>query len=537
MSDRFHTATTSLSIALIAAVLQILATIKVAVTPTAQLATVAQQDGAPYLYGGLVLAVALVLVWLVRRIPGLAIAVTIATAAAEGFILRPHTSWLGIAVHGELALHHFLTFLSAGICITVAISCATRQQAGTSRWVAVFGIITGVAAVLAAHVLPGLVESRWADRIHGYGFASLLISSGWMLGLALKRTSPLLRWTSIGLFALPILRVGLAWPEGLSGASVAEPYRGLLTAALVLALTVPFYTFVLRDPKAHPAAKGVLMGLSAVFTVLFFLLYRSSFAMFEDELGFLPQSWYGFPLPYPESIPRWQATMGAMPMFFGLSTVYCGILSTQHRVYIIALAMMLVTGLGLSSGQLVLMAASAQLVWIEALWHPSQPPASSQNAASFPVDDIFATLGHRLGWSDIIDVDQANGRTIALKGDLDGVPVDARARQLHHVQWDVTIRIGIPGHQPPIVELVPDHRSGGSRPDHPIGKTHRISGSSRELEQRPDDVLTALLPYPAASAKFWEAGTEIKLGSMNATLQVEDLHRLIVTVVAMNRPA
>ena len=59
---------------------------------------------------------------------------------------------------------------------------------------------------------------------------------------------------------------------------------------------------------------------------------------------------------------------------------------------------------------------------------------------------------------------------------------------------------------------MPSTVSGGPRPAHELGRTHRAIGDVRRLEEVDDAQLDALQPFVGAKARYWDAGIEIDLG-------------------------
>jgi hypothetical protein len=212
-------------------------------------------------------------------------------------------------------------------------------------------------------------------------------------------------------------------------------------------------------------------------------------------------------------------------IFFIFHTVYAGLMSWDERVRGVTLGLLAVSGLGLSNPQLTLMVAAGHLLWIDTLLQPGgerpfAPPPS-------PVEEVLKAVAVTLGLDPPVVLEAADGTVVALKGELAGSPLDLRARPGRGDTWKVSLDAGIIGRGRPGVELAPDSTPAGQRPEHPIGKTHRVRGDMRSLELVGDDVLDTLRPFSDAHAKFWPAGARLEFGQDLARFEASSVAELL----------
>lgn len=506
---RFASAAILVGFVLAAAILQVLATIKLGLASVDALARVAHQPAAPYLWGTLGAAVVLLVVWILRGTPWRALGAFALLAVPLVLVLAGKISVLGLAFHGESMLHHFTALLSAIGCAQILVDWATMRALGRARWFPIALCSGGVLGALAVHVMrmfsvPGFPFERVTQAATACALAGLLTA----LAVLWKRAQPpALRWVSMLLIGVLFLRVGLAGPGGLHGAAVPEEARTLLLATVVLcALSVAS----LFRPQAAPGVRGLVVLLSALATALLYLMYQRSFGMLEDGIGGLAQSLFAFPLPYPEYVAPWRVYAVCSGLFVMFLTVYGSLMAVEDRVRGTALALLLVTGLGLNHPQLLLMTLGGHLLWLASLLVPA--PGTAPRPAKESISVILQEFAATTQLPAPVVLTQPGHEVIAVRGELAGTAVDVRARSRRGEAWHIRVRVGVPGRGRPEVELQPDGSASGARPAHPIQRTHRIRGSARALERVDDPTLDALLAFARARARFWSAGTEIELG-------------------------
>lgn len=515
---------------LAAAILQVLATIKLGLAPMDALERVAHASAAPYLGALLGLGCAMLLAWVLRSRPLVAALTILGLGGVSVWALWNRVSWLGFAFRGEYVLHHFATLLSAATCLHVTLAWVRRRWLGRRRLVPVVLLGLGVLAMLAVH-LHGQPAWRgpWRPEVQALATALLLVGPLTALVLFWPYAEPTAyREISAVLLAIMILRVGLAGWGGLEGASVPAEHRTVLVGAVVLGAA---FVFVRFRPANPPGVRSLVVLLAAVATGLLYLMYHRSFGLLEDGIGGLAHSLFAFPLPYPEYVARWRVMVVVVGLFLMFVTVYGGLMAYEERTRGATLGLLLVTGLGLSNAQLVLMSTAAQLVWLESLLCRERP--AGYRAPARPIAEIFRDLADAAGWT-LVTLDTTHGLLMAVRGDLAGTSVDVRAKRVETERWKVRLRVGVPGRSPAEIELRPDAGHGGLRPTHVLARTHRVQGSVRALEGRGDALLDALVEFPRSRTKLWPAGSEIELGDDLTHLEAAPLERLIR---AMAEPA
>jgi len=515
---------------LAAAILQVLATIKLGLAPLDALERVAHASPVPYLVASFGLGCAALLAWLLRARPVVAGSAVVVVGAILTAALWNRVSWLGFAFRGEYVLHHFATLLSAAACLHVTMAWIRRPWLGHRRLVPAVLLGAGVLAMLAVH-LHGqpLWRGPWRPEVQALATALLLAGPITALALFWSYAEPTAyRDVSAVLLSILVLRVALAGWGGLEGASVPAEHRTLLVGAVVFGAMFVF----LRFRPVNPAGvRSLVVLLAAVATGLLYLMYQRSFGLLEDGIGGLAHSLFAFPLPYPEYVARWRVVVVVVALFAMFVTVYGGLMAYEERTRGATLGLMLVTGLGLSNAQLVLMTTAAQLVWLESLL--CRERSVGYRAPARPIGDILQDLADATGWT-VVTLDTAHGLLTAVRGDLASIAVDVRAKRVGTERWKIRLRVGVPGRSPAEIELRPDTGHGGLRPTHALARTHRILGSVRALEGRGDALLDALLEFPRARAKLWPAGSEVELGDDLTHLEAAVLQRLLR---AMTEPA
>ena len=519
--------------ALVAGALQIVATTALGRARSDAIVRAAAEGATLYLLGALATAVGLLVVWLLRRRPPIAAVVLVVWQAAVFWPLSKRATWLGLAYHGEYILHHFLALVCAATCITVLASWRRRNELGPARLVPVTLGLLGAGTLAFLHVASQpSVQMRASSTLHETATAALLLSV--LAGLAIGwRTirPPAMRIVAVLLLTPLLLRIGLAFPEGLTGAAVPMGGRTALMTAVVLAATGVFVAF---RPRLPTALRIAAVSLSAIATALLYVAYRRGFGELEDDVGGLAQSLFGFPLPYPNYVSDPKLFASMVGLFFIFAVVTAGLLSSTERPRGIAFGLLCVTGLGLTNPQLALMAGAGLLLFldigIEQGTHGNPQDEGESTSAlppSTPVEDILLAAAERLDLPDPVTLADAPRAIVALRGEVATATIDVRARRLRSEMWAIDLQIGMIGRGRPDAELVPDSSQDGTRPAHELGRTHRIRGSARALEQLGDPVLDAMMPFPRARARFWEAGITIALGDDLEQLDAARLARLI----------
>jgi hypothetical protein len=509
------------ALALLAGVFQLLAGIRLGLARTDALETAATEGAGIYILATLAASLGLVAIWLLRRRPLVAVGALLLWELLVFWPLYYRTSLLGLALHGEVIAHHFVTILSAILCVALPLRWAQRRDLGRVRTAPLLLAALAVAALVSAHLLSntGFPTLRWLEQV---GAALLLTSTvAGLVALWRHTHAQRARVFFIALFAVLILRIALAGLDGLSGALVPATRVPLLMTFAVLASALGF--FLIR-PHLGLLLMALVSAGSAVVTVFFYWVYRNDFGHIEDSIGPLAQSLCGFTLPYPSYVEGWKITVVVFAIFFVLNTAYTCLLSAPDRERGIALGLLVTAGLGLTSPQLVLMVGAAFLLFLDTLGRVPEPAADEPKLD--PVD-LLAMLTEGLGFPGPIVLDEDAGRVVAVRGVVGDTSVDLRARPDGDEGWRILLRVGVVGRGRAALELIPEAGSRGRRPPHEIGSTHRLRGEPRDLEALGDGPLDALVPFPSARARFWEAGSEVDLGDDPSLLDADSLAALV----------
>lgn len=499
-----------------------MATVLLGLATLDELRAAAAEGARPYLVGAVAVLLGLGVAWLLRRRPLWAVLVLVAWQAAVVLPLRGRTSLLGLAFHGEYVLHHFSGLLAAAVCIAIASGWMRRPELGPARVVPAGLGIGGTLALVVAHVLeqPSL-HGRSPAWLEQGGAGALLLAWGTALAVTWSRLHPRLRLVAAALFVPFVARVALAWPEGLAGASVADAGRPVLMAAMVAAAAVSFVVF---RPSSASSVRTLVLAFSGVATVVLYYFYRRGFGELEAGLGGLAQSLFAFSLPYPSYVPAWKVWAVMLGLFAMFAAAYGGLVSPGQRARGVALALLVVTGLGLSTPPLVLMTGAAALLLIDST--SAGGSSAAAHPPPVPMEEILEGLAQRLGLPGMVMLDDGGRALLVVRGELGEAPLDLRARPTTQGGWDVTLVVGLLGRGRAVLGLDPEPGDEGPRPAHALGRTHRARGQVRRLELLDDALLDALLAFPDARVELWEAGARVRLGVDLSRLDDERLATL-----------
>lgn len=508
------------ALALLAGVLQILATVNLGMAPVRALESASAEGAQLYVLTVAAIVGTLWLAWSLRGRPLLAAAVFVGAQAALFWPLFRRLSRLGIALHGETMLHHFIAALCAAVIVKLCASWTTQER--LARWgTPVFALAAGgTVLLLGAHVFAATGRPpRWT---HPWG-AGLLIAS-WPVALAVtwRHAANRRLWGVAAALLVPLaVRIGAAWPESLSGGPVDPQQRPLVMGSVVAAALVVFFLF---RPRLEPKVRLVVATISGIATAGFYTQYRQGFGELEDGIDGLTRSLFGFNIPYPTYVGAFEVLTVAVAICLILYVVYVALVSTEDRRTGLALGLMAITGIGLTTPQLVLMDAAGLLLLLDQAL-VDDPGEVESRGPRVDMEAVFATAAARVGLPEPLTLETQARPVIALRGDLQDVIIDARARS-KRAGWSVDITVGVPGRGRGDLVLAPGRPS--EQLHHRLAETHSTRGDVRLLESDSDQLLDALLPFPGVRAEFWGAGVKIDLGGDLANLDGDGLAALVL---------
>ena len=529
-------------IALLAALFQVVASVALGLARLDSFAAAANEGPQVYLLAALLTAAAGYSIWLVRGRRHLALALAAIWPLGLWYGLRGRTTALGLAYHGEFILHHFAALLCFVLAVAVPLRWAGDRRLGKLRALPLVLAAPGALALAGAHLGRLPLGPPWLAQpwLATAGGAALL--AAWPVAAALfwRHSAPGQRRPITWVLLVPVLvRLGFAGPAGLSGALIPAHAVPWLGAAIVMSAIA---TLVLLRPRTERWVLAVIGLVCLLASAFFYYLYEHGFGELEDGLSGLLQSLFGFRVPYPPYADDLRSAALMMGLFFVFVTVYAALVSAEDRVRGVALALMVVAGLGFSSPHLVTMLTVGGMLFVESLLPgaPNRDVLSRDLAARLerefgldgddpggepgPLEATFAKLAERLGFAAPTTVETESGATLALRGQL-AAAVDLRAR-VRGSGRRLDLAVGLRGRGAPLWELVPDAGQRGQRPAHLLARSHRVSGELRALEDLGDAPLDALVAFPRARLRAWEAGFGLELDSLEG-LEVDELEAVI----------
>lgn len=514
--------------ALVGGLLQILASIHLGLARLDALTSAAQEGPGIYLLAVFGAAVGLGALWLLRSRPLVATVAFLLWQLAVLWPLARRMTLLGLSLHGEYMLHHFVAIVSTLACVVLATVLVNDTTLGRARWIPVLAIVTGVASACTGHVLATLhYASRIAALLHSTALLSLLAAAivWFVLDLRAHGSTPS-RWAALPLFVPLLVRIG---SSGLGGLDEQIPVEWRAATTAILVACAFAVTVLVRPRPARPVAIAITIS-SALTIAMLYLVYRRDFGEVEDGLGGLAQSLVGYIPPYPQYVPAWALVVAMIGAFSALHTAAGAMATHDDRDRGSALALVLVAGIGLSSPQLVLMIGAGLLAFVAnaARHEPSSAPA-------VPLDELLETAASKLGLSlATVPGARAGALLSALRGSIHGVAIDVRA-QSGPGTTKLRLRVGLPGRGRPVVALEPSGGDTGTRPAHELGRTHRVQGDTRELERWGDPLLDALLGLTSARAQLWSTGAEIDFRGDLALVDAARLESVVRVAVDVLR--
>ncbi len=517
-------AATLCTCALIGGLLQILASVVLGVARLDALTIASQEGPIIYVIAAAAAMLGVVVLWVLRRRPLVAALSFVVWQAGILWPLSRRMSTYGLALHGELILHHFVAMVSGLACATVAWGLVHTPRARRRGWGVALPVVLAVLAGFVGHVAALRGATGLAKAAHALNSTAALVALAVFLVLELYRAPrSTSRWAALALITPLFVRVATVGPLALAYAPVPIGWRGPFVALLVasaIALTV------LLRPRPPRGIAIIMTTLSALTTATVYLVYRSKFGDVEDGLGGLVQSLLGFAPPYPEYLSNPTIVAVMIGIFLAMQTAGGAMTSEDARDRGIGLSLVLVAGVGWSNPQLVLMSTAGALLFLSDLDPlPVATPPPRQ-----PIAEILAELAEQLSLRRAEVGAARGGATLhALRGEIEGVAVDVRAH-LGGERPRISAKVGLVARARPEVGLQPG--THGDVPEHPIARTHRVFGAARKLEHHGDALLDACLPFPTIRLGLWPAGAELDLGSDLSGLDSDVLERLLVTLAA-----
>jgi hypothetical protein len=517
-------------IVLVGGIVQVLASVALSLAKVGELQSAIAEGPLYYVLGTLLAGLATATVWLFRRRAMIALPLLLGWPLIVYLVLGSRLTVLGLAYHGEFILYHFLSLLCVALCIAVPLRWARRPELGPLRKVPFLLATLGSIALGVAHLaaIPSLrVPSSPGLAIGG---AACLLAA-WPVSLVAfwRNAGPWRMRLGAALLVLPVtVRVALTGADGFIGAPV--PASRVIVLGVTIGLVATGVAFAFR-PRIETWVRMMIAGLCLASTLFFWLLYDRGFGELEDGFEGLIRSFLGFHLPYPAYVSEWKVMGMMMAIFFIFSTVYTALVSSQDRHRGIPLALMAMAGIGLTSPHLGLMLGAAALTLIDTLVSPEPEVESPRESTKEPVPthDIEAILDDaaaRLGFEAPVSLSPGErSATVVLHGHVGRTEVDVRARLKR--RWEIEVAAGLAGRGTATVELVPDGGTRGTRPPHPIARTHKLVGDARALEDGGERLMDALSPFPDAHVSLWPGGCGVELGRDVSRLDADTLDALV----------
>lgn len=503
----------------VAGLFQLIASVALGLATPQALHRAAREGPRVYILAALLLAACALIAWLLRRrrLPA-------ALLAAAGPIAAAVTLWygdisrLGLAYHGELILHHFITLLCATLLVAIPLQWGFDPRLGGRRWLPAAPAVLGALLLLAEHLIAP-PQSELAGPIGQVGTAMSLAT--WPIAL-------LALWPTLGprrlrlwliLSALPaVVRVALGGAGALAGVPLGLAAAAPIMSAVIVASLAGM---LLLRPQLDRLLQIVITAGAGVMTLGLYRVYLLRFGDLEGDLGGLVRSLFGFDLPYPGYVPEWQLGGAMLGVFVLLATLSGALVSARDHIRGLGLTIMVTAGLGLTDPQLVLMLTAGYLILLDAT--AGTPPDAAVTLARAepppaPLDATLLELATRLALPPPVSLEQADGRVLSLRGALEHTHLQLRAREGRR-GWQVELTLGVPGRDTPEVELLPG--AGG----------HRVRGNVRRLEQLPEALLASLADYPGHRTRIWAGGVQLDFGQQLGGMDPDRLARLLMQLI------
>lgn len=492
----------------------------------------------PGLYIAIVIAVMLAVaihrrLWFhPRRTREIAAALTAVLIAISAYLLASRLSLSGLIYHGEYILHHFLTICSAVVAWSIARHWRAHKALGVQRWLAVVVSMLGIAITLGAHLatLPSVTLGlpEWLTDI-GVG---ALIFAPVLAVLTLPGLGSWPRRLAALLVLSPILvRVGLSGLDGLHGAlvpGVNVPY--LLVSLGVCACAV----WGLPGDPPPRNTRIYLWTLATAATFFLYSMYTQKYGFVEADLGTLGHSLFGFDLAYPGYVPTWVMAVCGLGLTALLAAQWEALFRSERRNQGLALGILAIAGLGLSSPQVALMSGLGGLLLVHSFSSIRASARPAQRAPTEqPLPTILAEVSDMLGLPSVVSLTQPTYTLLALRGELSGTALRMQARTPDESTYDVELEVGVIGRGEPRCELRPGRR-GRIHAIDGLTETHRVFGNARELERLPPTLFDHIAAFPDAAFSLWPGGFRIVFGNDLSALSSKRAVAMIRLLVSLH---
>jgi hypothetical protein len=504
--------------AAVAGLLQLIASVALGLATPSALVRAAREGPQVYIVVAFLVAAGVWGAVALRRRPPLALASALVGPLALGLLIwRGSFTRLGAAYHGELILHHFLAFVCAAAAAAIPLQWIRDRRLGRLRWLSAVSAVPGALLLLAEH-LTGPLAAEPASPIGQVGTAMSLAT--WPIALVVL-------WPALGPLRLRLWLASAALPAAVrvalgGAAALAGVPLGLAAAAPVMAAVVAASVagLLLLRPQVDRVLQVLATAGAAVMTLGLYRVYLQRFGDLEGDLGGLVRSLFGFDLPYPGYVPEWRLSLAMLGLFVLLTTVSGALISGRDHVRGLGLALMVTAGLGLTSPQLTLMLTAGFLVLVDATAGTPADPAARPEPPPAPLDEIFAAAAARLGLLAPVALEQAAGRVLVVRGEVERAHVHLRARDGRRgPQLELTV--GVPGRDRPEVELLAGDDGA------------RVRGNVRRLESLPEALLVALAGFPQHRLRLWSGGAHLDFGARLARLDERSLAELILRLAGV----
>ncbi|MCA9689406.1 MAG: hypothetical protein KC636_07335 [Myxococcales bacterium] len=522
MNARGSSIATLAGVVVFAGIFQLLAIVRLGFASAAQVSAATRAGPLAYLLGACFVLIVAIAAHVQQARPGRAIATFLGGLALAYLALRTRVNSLGLVFYGEYMLHHFIALAAACACVIASLGWARDPELGRLRTAPLAVASLACLALLTLHVLEA-TGAALPEAIAGplRATSTALGLCAWLVPLALfwRQLHPTrLRALAALIGAVVLVRFGLGGPSALLGAPL--PIEGALP--LSIAITIGGLGIAaLAWVSSAGWTRRVAYVIAGAPVAILLELYYKRFGQIDEHLDIVARSLLGFEVPYPGALASWALGGVFLALFLTLLTIVKALLSARQRDRGVALALLMITGLGLGNPQLVLMHALAMTLLLDTL--RQGPEDARRKGPPAPLEATLAQLSAELGLPEPVNLEQPDMTILAVRGELHDANVDLRARSPDGARWSIRLEVGVVGRGAAPLELRPDPNAIPGQ-HHPLVTTaHRIRGDARRLEAVDEDVLEALAHFPDHHARFWDAGARVDLGDDLSQLTPEAL--------------